>query len=91
VSEFDPTIEVPSTPTEMRAPHAVPVGGRAERARPERVVPVLGAIVVVTAVLSLLDDLGIATVPWWAGLLVGVAVASIALTVRGVRSLQPGR
>lgn len=59
--------------------------------RPTRVTPAVGALLVVVAVTSLVDDAGLVSVRWWvpfaAAAILG-ALAVVALTVR--RLLAPG-
>ncbi len=59
--------------------------------RPTRVTPAVGALLVVVAVTSLLDDADLVSVRWWlpfAGAGLVAALAVVALTVR--RLLAPG-
>ncbi len=74
----EPTLELHPPPD---------AAGVVPRPGPERVVPVLGALLVVIAVTSLVDDAGIADVAWWIPLLLAALAAGAALTVLTIARL----
>ena len=90
----EPTLELPPSPgaeatSGAEAAGAALTGSAAAKPGPERVVPALGALLVVIAVTSLMDDAGIAEIAWWVPfLLAAVAVGAGLAALTIVRLLR---
>lgn len=77
----------PTTLTDPNRPSASVHSPPPPAPRRERLAPAIGAVLVLTGLVALLDDVDLFHIPWWFALLVGGVGLAIALMAATIRSL----